>query len=127
MLVPPRFVPPLDPDFRPAALANRVFLAAVRESGAARRWCSDSSAGDGSVSRFETEVFEEGHPSSGSNLPYAERLLKFLLWQRGACKVHVGGPASVGQHLAACYTPGGLRDFDYHFMAETSMSVRSRW
>ena len=30
-LVAPRFVPPLDPDFRPAALANRAFRKEVAE------------------------------------------------------------------------------------------------
>ncbi len=32
-LIPPRFVPPLDPDFRPAVLANRAFRAEVEASG----------------------------------------------------------------------------------------------
>ncbi len=32
-LVAPRFVPPLDPGFRPAALANRAFRREVEQSG----------------------------------------------------------------------------------------------
>lgn len=32
-LVKPRIVPPLDPDFRPASLANRAFQKAVTDSG----------------------------------------------------------------------------------------------
>ena len=33
------------------------------------------------------------HPESALTLKYAERLLKFLLWQKGGCKVSTGGRA----------------------------------
>ncbi len=117
-LVQPGFVPPLDADYRPAVLANRAFVAAARESGSAVPLILCLERPNGCVSRFETVAFAENHPSAPENLPYAERLLKFLLWQRGACRVHVGGPASIGRYLQECYRPGGLRAFDYHFMGE---------
>ena len=116
MLVKPRFVPPLDEDYRPAVLANRAFLKAVEASGAGVPLVLGLERGDGSVSRFETRVFPDGHEKADANRLYAERLLKFLLWQRGGCKVYVGGPATLGAYLAECYRPGGLRDFDFHFM-----------
>jgi len=34
-LAKPAFIPALDPDFKPAALANRAFLQLVKESGSA--------------------------------------------------------------------------------------------
>lgn len=117
-LVKPRFVPPLDADFRPAVLANRAFAQAVRESGASVPLVFALERANGCISRFEAQVFDENHPSAPANLSYAERLLKFLLWQRGACRVHVGGPASIGHYLQDCYRPGGLRAFDEHFMGE---------
>ena len=73
---------------------------------------------DGSVSRFETQVFPEGHPRSDANLIYAERLFKFLLWQRGGWKTYVGGPKGIGDYIRQCYAPGGAREFDFHFMGE---------
>lgn len=73
---------------------------------------------DGSVSRFETQVFPEGHPRSDANLIYAERLFKFLLWQRGGWKAYVGGPKGIGDYIRQCYAPGGAREFDFHFMGE---------
>lgn len=73
---------------------------------------------DGSVSRFETRVFPEGHPRAQANLRYAERLLKFLLWQRGGWKVYVGGPESIGRFIADEYAANGPRSFDYRFMGE---------
>ena len=117
-LVEPRFAPLLDAAFRPAVLANRAFLKEVKESAAGVPLVLGLERGDGSVSRFETEVFPEGHPRAAANLEYAERLLKFLLWQRGGWRVYVGGPRSIGVYLAKTYAPDGDRKFDYHFMGE---------
>lgn len=117
-LVEPRFVPPLDAGFRPAVLANRAFLKEVDDSGVGTPLVLALERADGSVSRFETRAFPEGHPRAQANLPYAERLLKFLLWQRGGWRVYVGGPTFVGEHLGLVYGPGGAREFDYHFMGE---------
>lgn len=116
-LAAPRFVPPLDPGFRPAKLANDAFLAAVDAAGGVPLVLG-LERGDGGVSRFETRVFPEGHPQAEANKVYAERLVKFLLWQRGGCTVYVGGPASVGAYIAECYSPEGTRAFDFHFMGE---------
>jgi hypothetical protein len=71
---------------------------------------------DGSVSVFETIVFAPGTPLFGLNLRYVERIVKFLLWQRGGWKVHVGGPNEIGEHIRAEYAPGGAREFDAVFM-----------
>jgi len=106
-LIAPRFVPPLDPDFRPAVLANHAFQAEVAASGVGVPLALGLERAGGTLSRFETTVFPDGHPRAGANLQY---------WQRGGWKVYVGGPRSIGQHIAAVYAAGGARDFDYHFM-----------
>ena len=118
MLTKPPTLPPLDAGFRPAVLANRTFQKAVQEAGGGAPLILGLERGDGSVSRFETAVLPDGHEKAGANGFYVERLLKFLIWQRGACKVYAGGPKSVGDYLSDCYRPSGLRDFDYHFMGE---------
>ncbi len=118
MLVSPAITPPLDPEFKPASLANRAFRDAVAASGGGVPLIFGLERGDGSVSRFETAVFPDGHPKAEANGLYAERLLKFLLWQRGACTVHVGGPASVAACLQESYRSGGARSFDYAFMGD---------
>jgi len=114
-LVPPRFVPPLDADFRPAVLANRAFQQEVADSKVGVPLVIGLERAGGELSRFETTVFPEEHPA---NLIYAERLVKFLLWQRGGWKLYVGGPRSIGEYIQRCYTPDGTRQFDYHFMGE---------
>ena len=58
------------------------------------------------------------HPRAAANLYFAERMLKFLLWQRGGSKVYVGGPPSIGAYFRTVTQPGGKREFDYHFMSE---------
>lgn len=117
-LVKPRFVPPLDPDFRPAVLANRRFQQQVAEAGGGVPLVLALERSDGEISRFETRLLPEEHPMAAANRVYAERLVKFLLWQRGGWKVYVGGPQSVADYLRECYSPQGERRFDYHFMGE---------
>lgn len=117
-LVAPRHVPPLEPAFRPAILANRAFREEVEASGAGVPLVLGLERPDGSLSRYETVAFPEGHARADANLTYAERLVKFLLWARGGWKVYVGGPASIGAHVARVYAADGARAFDHHFMGE---------
>jgi predicted NBD/HSP70 family sugar kinase len=118
MLVKPRFVPPLDDGFRPAVLANRAFLREVDASGGGVPLVLGLERADGSVSRYETRVFPDGHANADANLIYVERIVKFLLWQRGGWKVYVGGPRRIGEYVARCYSPEGERAFDFQFMGQ---------
>jgi predicted NBD/HSP70 family sugar kinase len=116
--VTPRFVPPLDPDYRPAWLGNRAFEAAAKKTRKAVKMVFAVEAAAGAVTRYETVAFPPGHPQAGENLIYAERIVKFLLWSRGGWKVTVAGPKEVATHLAATYGKGGARAFDGEFMAK---------
>jgi predicted NBD/HSP70 family sugar kinase len=117
-LVKPHFVPPLEGYFRPASLANRAFRSKVVESGCGVPLVFGLERADGALGRFETMVYADDHPLAAANLFYAERTLKFLLWQKGGWKVHVGGPASIGEYLRRIYAPDGERAFDSTFMGE---------
>ena len=117
-LVKPRFLPPLDEDFRPAVLANRAFQERVEASGEGVRLVFGLERSEGAVSRFETKVLPEDHPRCAENLEYAERLFKFLLWQRGGWRAYVGGPRRVGEYIRQCYAPHGSHSFDHRFMGE---------
>jgi predicted NBD/HSP70 family sugar kinase len=101
----PHVLPPLHPEFRPARSGGvRLAFALERDAG--------------NVSRFETLVLPEGHPCAAENSRYAERVLKFLLWQKGAFKVGVAGPRNIAEHLANAYAAGGSRAFDSVFLAK---------
>jgi predicted NBD/HSP70 family sugar kinase len=113
----PKVPPPLHPEFRPAVLGNRAFRAAAARAGGARLVLV-LERGPNSVSRFETPIFPDAHPEAGSNLRYVERLLKFLLWQKGAFKVSIAGSRVVAEYLAEQYAPAGARAFDAEFFAK---------
>lgn len=107
---------PLDKRFRPASLVNRRYRQMVSESGGGVPLRLGLERADGSISLYETRVFALGDPHFALNLPYVERIVKFLLWQRGGWRIYVGGPAEIGQHIAAVYSPTGARHFDHEFM-----------
>jgi predicted NBD/HSP70 family sugar kinase len=107
---------PLDKMFRPASLIHRRFRQMVAEAGGGVPLRLGLERADGSLSLYETQVFAPGDPHFALNLPYVERIVKFLLWQRGGWRVFVGGPSEIGQHIAAVYSPTGARHFDHDFM-----------
>ena len=114
--IEPKLIPPLDPAFRPASLYNRFFQAAVAEVGVPLLIALERSPE--AISHFETLVFPAGHPRFEDNFFYVERIVKFLLWQRGGYKLYIGGPRAIGEHLQAIYAPDGDRQFDYHFLTD---------
>jgi predicted NBD/HSP70 family sugar kinase len=72
----------------------------------------------GSVSHFSLPVFPDGHERSPESQRLAERVLKFLLWQRGGYHVFVAGSHAIAEHLAACYRVSGSRAFDAELSAK---------
>jgi predicted NBD/HSP70 family sugar kinase len=116
--ITPFLRPPLDTDFLPAALWNRAYRALVAADPGARDLIIALERPDGGVSRHQSRVLGPGHPDSALSLRYAERLLKFLLWQKGGCIVRVAGAPEIAAHLAFTYSPAGARSFDHEFMGE---------
>lgn len=117
-LVKPSVVPSLDGGFRPAVVADHAFQHAVANSGGGVPLIFALERADGAVSRWETRVFPEEHSLFAANLAYAERVFKFLLWQRGGWRAYVGGPKQIGEWIKECYSSSGERAFDYRFMGE---------
>jgi predicted NBD/HSP70 family sugar kinase len=113
-LIAPRVTPALDPFFRPAALANRAYRERVGEKGVPIRLALEQA--DGSVFRFETRVFPEGDAEAVSNFTYMERLIKFLLWSRGAWRIHFDGPAYLHELLQRHYRESTTGKFDAEVM-----------
>jgi len=115
-LIPPRVQPPLDEGFRPAILANRNFQREVESAGVRLVLGLERSADD--FSRFESKVLPEGHPNFEANYQFIERIVKFLLWQRGGHTLYVGGSPKIAEHLKSVYSANGARHFDTKFMGE---------
>ena len=113
----PQFIPPLHRSFTPLVKANRNLCDFINNSGRGAPLVIGLERGDQSLSVYRTQCLGEGSESAALNLPYAERLVKTLLWQRGGWRVMVGGPPSVGEHIRRVYSQGGPRTFDVDFMA----------
>ena len=115
--IAPKVVAPLDPEFLPAALFNREYRRLAAASSAVPVHLALERA-DGSVSRFDTFVVPPSAGHVDATSLYIERIVKFLLWQRGGWKLYVGGPSEIGQHIKSVYSSQGARKFDFEFMGK---------
>jgi predicted NBD/HSP70 family sugar kinase len=115
--VKPKVVPPLHPEFRPGYLGNRALADAAKASGRAVPLAFALKRSSGNVSVFRTVALPAGHPAYAANLDYADRILKYLLWQKGSARIFVTGPKEIAGHLRATYAKSGARAFDADFMA----------
>lgn len=118
LLDQPAVTPPLDVHFRPPCLAHRRMRQAVEEAGGGAPLAIAVESADGVRSSFHTRILPEDHPRAAANLPLAERILKFLLWQRGGWRVVIAGPPSIGAALRRAYALDGPRRFDAALMAD---------
>ncbi len=117
LTVEPKVKPPLDPEFVPVALWRRAYRHAVEETGEGRELGLALTQ-----DRAATVVGTHLLPHRGDWVPlnhrYVERLLKFLLWQKGGHTVYLAGDPWVGEFLGDTYSPNGGRAFDWEFMGE---------
>ncbi len=115
--IAPKFRPDLDPGFIPPALWNRRFRAAAEAAGPVPAAIALERT-DGTVSILRTVALPHEGPNVDLNHRYFERLLKFLLWQKGGCRVTFAGESRIAHFLEATYAPGGAQAFDHSFMGE---------
>lgn len=116
--IEPRYRPPLDPDFTAAALWNRAYRDAVKAAGGGEPLALALERSDGSVSVYRAATLPHNGSTVALNTRYVERLLKFLLWQKGGYRVTVAGNPALCDCLASVYAPGGARAFDHNFMGD---------
>ena len=117
-LVAPRVTPPLDPWFRPAALANRAFQQRVKDSVDPQEVKLALEQTDGSVSHYSTSVFGARDTESVANFTYLERIVKLLLWARGGHRLHFVGPEDLAKLLRGYYRQTAAGKFDSHLVGE---------
>jgi len=114
----PALLPPLDRGFRPLYSALREHACATEGAPGAAPFTLALERGPEQVSRFAMTVFGDEHPRSAESARLVERVLKLLLWQRGASRVYVTGPRSITAELRARYRSAGERAFDAEFLAK---------
>ncbi len=110
--------PELDPNFIPAVLWNKTYRERVAASSNPVNMALALVRPDETCSIFETQILPLTTENEAQTLRYIERILKFLLWQRGGCKVLIAGCDSMAEKLSAIYSPEGARGFDHEFFGE---------
>ena len=118
IVIHPKLRPPVDPEFLPAALWQREFRAAVAAAGGGEKLAIALQRPDGSVSAYHTTVLPHAGPAVAMNERCVERLVKFLLWQRGGYTVTIAGNPAIADHIRGVYSPAGARAFDFDFMGD---------
>lgn len=110
--VPPAVVPPLDPGFRPIALAYRRFISAAAACPHPTSVTLALEQPNGLVSHHVIPLFPPGHPHAHANFAFLERVLKTLLWARGGWRLYLNAPTDLVDQLRAHYhhTPTGRFD-----------------
>ena len=114
----PTVAPPLDPDFRPISLGNREYRKLVSTAAAKVPFALALERNDGHRSVWLTDILPFGAGHEAATRVYAERLVKFLLWQIGGWKITVGGPREIGDFIGQVYSRGGARAFDVKLMEQ---------
>ncbi len=110
--------PELDPEFIPAVLWNKDYREKVAASDAPVDVELALVRPDDTCSVYTTRILPLDAENEETTLYYLERIIKFLLWQRGGCKVMVSGCDPLVEKLSAIYSPAGARAFDYEFFGE---------
>ncbi len=110
--------PALDPGFIPAAIWNRLYAARVQADTHAEPLVIALKREDGSVFVHETRMLSHQGSNRELNNRFAERLVKFLLWHKGAPTIVVGGNPAIADMLRATYSPEGARAFDYEHLSD---------
>ena len=114
IIINPQFTPVLDPAFVPAVLWNRAYEAKAADVG--RDISIALSRDDGTCFHWSGRVLPAEATYAADTGKYIERLVKFLLWQKGGNRISVAGADDVAAMLAQTYSATGERKFDSDFI-----------
>ncbi|MGA4643657.1 ROK family protein [Limisphaera sp. 4302-co] len=113
----PAVVPPLDPGFKPLALAYRDFTAAAAACPHPLRVTLALEQPGGAVSRHSLLLFPPDDPRALANFTLLERVVKTLLWTRGGWRLHLDAPEDLVARLRNHYEASPAGRFDAETVA----------
>lgn len=108
--------PILEPSFVPATLWNRAYREKVARDAGAREVNIALCRPDGTVFRWASRVLSQSRANDALTLRYIERIVKFLLWQKGGSRLLFNGAPEVADALGKIYSKNGSRKFDNNFI-----------
>ena len=112
-ILPPRHLPPLDPDFVPAVLWNRAYQERVAADPGSHDLHLALARKDGTTFHHQLRILPHGGEHVALNRRYIERMVKFLLWMKGGSRLFVAGDDAVAAVLSGIYCEDGARAFDW--------------
>lgn len=112
--------PVLDPGFVPAVLWNRAYEQKAAEIEGASQLDIALTRQDGTCFRWSGKILPHNGENIELNKTYVERIVKFLLWQKGGNIILVAGKeaSAIAEMLASEYCEGGVREFDWDFIGK---------
>lgn len=108
--------PVLDPEFLPAVLWNRSFKELTKKEKSVPLVIGLKRT-DNTFSRFETKLLPLESKFDVLNTKHVERLIKFLLWQKGGYQIFLSEKYTANI-ISKIYSKNGERAFDYEFMGK---------
>ena len=118
MNIQPKITPVLDPGFVPAVLWNQAFEAKAAADPASHQVDIALTRNDGTCFRWSGKLLPHTGENIALNETYVERIVKFLLWQKGGNIILVAGDDAIADMLASRYCKGGIREFDWDFIGK---------
>ncbi|RKX34431.1 MAG: ROK family protein [Verrucomicrobia bacterium] len=115
LIVSPRHIPELHPEFVPASLWTREFLARCDQEGE-RPIVLALMRSDGTSSSHCDKILPALPQFESLNLRHVERVVKFLLWARGGNRLLIAGAPELVPALQNIYSTAGDRAFDADFV-----------
>lgn len=118
MKVDPKIKPVLDPGFVPAVLWNRAYQAKVAQDSGSHDLSIALTRKDGTAFLWSGKILPHTGDNVALNRTYVERVVKFLLWQKGGNIILVAGDDAIAAMLGEIYSASGERSFDNGFIGE---------
>lgn len=103
----------LSSNFMPAVVWNSEYRKELKQNPDSQNLIIALERPNGNVSVYQTQILPHRKNNKIKNIKYVERLLKFLLWMKGGCRIKIAGSAEIAGEIAKIYSPHGKRAFDY--------------
>lgn len=112
-----KYIPSLDPKFKPMILKLREFQDKVQKEENVQKVviCLERNKGYNYIYEIDTFIDNTGHDEE--NYEIVERLIKSILWVVGGYKIYIAGSNYIYQNTNKAYRQGGAREFDADFMS----------
>jgi predicted NBD/HSP70 family sugar kinase len=117
-----KFSPVLDSGFTPPVLWHRAYQALCDSDPASRELVIAIARPDGTVFVHRMQVLSDSEERTELTFKAVERVIRFLLWQKGGSVIYVAGASEIGEAVAAAYTKEGDRHFTWDLMSRFFLS-----